>query len=158
MNVPRIHGTAGAFSASKLLEAVGERIAEIRKANSLTWSDVGAAFGKSDDVAASYAAGLSDMPLSAYIRGTAAMGEAFGDVAMSFAGFRLTPIRGDGKSDAQLPRPLMELACKIMAAIESGQRVDDAELEEAADEILEAGRVVDELRNRLAKLGIGTGA
>lgn len=152
---PTIHGTGPAFSASEMLEKVGERIGDIRKARKMTWGDVGAAFGKSDDVAANYAAGLSDMPLSSFVRGVAAFGPQLGDVAIAFAGFRLCSLEAPAIPDRALPRPLTELTLKLMRATEDGTDISDDELRDAGQEILDAGHIIDALRERLAVLGIG---
>ena len=92
MSSPTIYGKPRAFSASAMLDAVGTVIGQIKRRDGLTYNDIGAAFGKSEDVAASYAAGHSDMPLSAFLRGGAALGDEILDAALAFVGRTSAPL------------------------------------------------------------------
>ena len=57
------------FSASAALEAAGRALNEIKSQDRLTWSDVGAILGKSDDMAAKYADGSASMDFITFYRG-----------------------------------------------------------------------------------------
>lgn len=56
------------FSASNALDAVGRAIHEIKAEDRLTWADVGAVLGVSDDQAAKYAEGTAAMNVVTYAR------------------------------------------------------------------------------------------
>lgn len=56
------------FSAFNALEAVGRAIHEIKSEDRLTWADIGAVFGVSDDQAAKYAEGTAAMNVVTYAR------------------------------------------------------------------------------------------
>lgn len=57
------------FSASSALEAAGRALNEIKSQDRLTWADVGAILGKSDDMAAKYADGSATMDFITFYRG-----------------------------------------------------------------------------------------
>lgn len=61
MTNPTVVGKRPAFSASNALSALGRAIHEIKSADGLTWSDIGAVLGVSDDQAAKYAEGTATM-------------------------------------------------------------------------------------------------
>jgi hypothetical protein len=66
---PHIHGNRAVYSASTALEAAGRALAEIKSQDRLTWSDVGAVLGVSEDQAAKYADGTSTMSFVTFGRG-----------------------------------------------------------------------------------------
>ena len=57
------------YSASNALEALGQAINQIKSQDGLTWSDIGAVLGVSDDQAAKYADGSATMNVVTYGRG-----------------------------------------------------------------------------------------
>ena len=107
MSSPSFHGKRRSFSASSVLEAVGEVIGDIKKQTGDTWAEIGASFGKSDDVAASYRAGMSDMPLTTFLRGVSNFGPNIGNAAVNAIGYQLVPIGGwHGGADVSKLAPL----------------------------------------------------
>lgn len=64
-----IHGVRRAYSASNAVEALGRALHEIRQQDGLTWADVGAVLGVSEDQAAKYANGMATMSAVTYGRG-----------------------------------------------------------------------------------------
>lgn len=69
MTVRAIHGVRPAYSASNAVEAIGRALHEIRQQDGLTWGDVGAVLGVSEDQAAKYANGMATMSAVTYGRG-----------------------------------------------------------------------------------------
>lgn len=61
MTVRQSTAKAPAYSASNALNAVGRALLEIKMEDGLTWADMGAVLGKSDDQAAKYADGSATM-------------------------------------------------------------------------------------------------
>jgi hypothetical protein len=57
------------FSASNALAAIGKALAEIKSQDGLTWADMGAVLGVSDDQAAKYAEGSASMNVVTFGRG-----------------------------------------------------------------------------------------
>lgn len=64
-----IVGKRPAFSASGALEAIGSALRHIKVEDGLTWADVGAVLGVSDDQAAKYAEGTATMNAVTFGRG-----------------------------------------------------------------------------------------
>lgn len=69
MSPPIIHGDRPVFSASAALDAVGSELSLIRQQDRLTWADMGAVLGVSEDQAAKYAAASAAMSVVTYARG-----------------------------------------------------------------------------------------
>ncbi|GGN49506.1 hypothetical protein GCM10011349_20200 [Novosphingobium indicum] len=69
MSNPTIAGKRPAYSASNALAALGRAISEIKAEDGLTWSDVGAILGVSDDQASKYAEGTATMNAVTFGRG-----------------------------------------------------------------------------------------
>lgn len=61
MGAPTIAGKSQPYSASNALAAIGRALHEIKAQDGLTWSDMGAVLGVSDDQAAKYAEGTAGM-------------------------------------------------------------------------------------------------
>ena len=58
MSAPSIHGKV--VPASAILTALGDALSRIRQEDRLTWADLGAVLGKSEDQAAKYADGSAE--------------------------------------------------------------------------------------------------
>ena len=69
MSRPTIHGRMTVFSASNALDCIGRALHEIKHEDGLTWEDVGAVLGVSDDQAAKYASGTASMSAVTFLRG-----------------------------------------------------------------------------------------
>ena len=69
MTAPTIYGNRPVFSASAALEAVGGELALIKSQDRLTWGDVAAVLGVSEDQAAKYAEGTAAMNIVTFARG-----------------------------------------------------------------------------------------
>lgn len=74
---PTIHGIRRPVSASDMLNALGDSLSLIRQQDRLTWADVGAVMGKSDDQAAKYADGSATMDVVAFWRAREVWGSRF---------------------------------------------------------------------------------
>ncbi len=74
---PLIHGKGKTISASDMVNALADALGEIRQQDRLTWSDVGAVLGKSEDQAAKYADGSAVMDVTTFWRARAAWGSRF---------------------------------------------------------------------------------
>lgn len=69
MTEPTIAGKRVVYSASGVLEALGHALGEIKTQDRLTWADIGAVLGVSDDQAAKYAEGTATMSVITFGRG-----------------------------------------------------------------------------------------
>ena len=154
MTKPTIYNLAPRFAASNLLEAVGDAIARAKRANGMTYADVGAVFGKSDDAAVSYAAGHSDMPLSAFIRGVGGLGDDIGNAALAFIGRKLVPIEDAAVTDdlsklAPIARAVAMVAECTAPESEGGMAITRRELLNNAKAIRDLALVAAELNEAL---------
>lgn len=77
MSDPQIHGNCQVYSASSAVAALGKALGEIKVQDGLTWADLGAVLGKSEDMAAKYADGSATMDVVAYGRGKREWGSRF---------------------------------------------------------------------------------
>lgn len=77
MGKPAIHGNRTTVSASDMLNALGDSLSLIRQQDRLTWADVGAVLGKSDDQAAKYADGSATMDVVSFWRAREVWGSRF---------------------------------------------------------------------------------
>lgn len=69
MSNPAIHGVRVVYSASGAVAALGKALGEIKAQDGLTWSDIGAVLGVSEDQAAKYADCSATMNAVTYGRG-----------------------------------------------------------------------------------------
>lgn len=69
MSGPTIAGNRKPYSASNALECLGRALHEIKAQDGLTWADIGAVLGVSDDQAAKYAEGTAAMSSVTFGRG-----------------------------------------------------------------------------------------
>lgn len=72
-----IHGIRTAYSASAALRALGDALGQIKQQDALTWADIGAVLGKSEDQAAKYAEGTATMDFITFGRGKMHWGSRF---------------------------------------------------------------------------------
>ena len=69
MSSPTIHGKRPVFSASSVLEAIASDLTAIKNEDRLTYADIGAILGKSEDQAAKYCDGSATMDAVTFGRG-----------------------------------------------------------------------------------------
>lgn len=69
MSSPMIHGNRAVFSASAAVECIARALSEIKAQDRLTYADIGAILGKSEDQAAKYCDGSATMDAVTFARG-----------------------------------------------------------------------------------------
>ena len=144
MTSPTIAGKRPAYSASNALEAIGKALHEIKSQDGLTWADVGAVLGVSDDQAAKYAEGTAAMNAVTFGRGKREWNGRF-------TGYfdRLCEASRPGKVDDRRGHTtLLEAALAFSVALEDGN-ITPAEVR-ANRHVLEAAR--DAIDAQLSKL------
>lgn len=152
MTNPQIHGNRSSFSASKVVDALGKALADIRQADDLGWKDVGRVFGKSEDRAAAYAAGLSEMGVVSFLLGCREWNGRFANDALALIGMKLVPLNGAQQSDRAFGVIVAELNLAVHRALEDDDVIDEAELGEMQAILDVAGRAIDARKSRPAKL------
>lgn len=144
MSKPLIHGNARAVPASKILEELGNALSRIRQEDRLTWSDIGAHLGKSEDQAAKYADGSAEMGAVACFKAWDLWGERFSGGAKAL--FERRPPEHDAHR-AQ--------SCVLRAALALAEALEDGELtvQEIRDNRSTLEKAQDAIAAQLARIG-----
>jgi hypothetical protein len=146
---PSIHGRRPVVSASTILEELGDALSRIRQEDRLTWSDIGAVLGKSEDQAAKYADASAEMGVVALYRAKQAWNGRFTGAADKL----VTDVSPE--PDAQTAQScILRAALALSTALEDG-KLTDAEIR-ANRSTLEMSR--DAIDGLLARLGPKAGA
>jgi hypothetical protein len=137
------------FSASAVLEAVGADLALIKSQDGLTWHDVAAVLGVSDDMPPKYAEASASMSLVTFARGSREWNGRFTG--------SLDRLCADSRPVSTNPREceskVLQAALSLSIALADGDLSDDeirtnrATLENAKDAI---GELLDRLQPRAA--------
>lgn len=126
-----------AYSAFNALESLGRALHEIKAQDGLTWADIGAALGVSDDQAAKYAEGTASMNVVTY-------GRAKREWNGRFTGYfdRLCEETRPGKvCDHSSLTVVLDASARLAKALEDGEitadevRANRKQLEAARDAI-----------------------
>lgn len=141
MSKPQIHGISRPYSASRALEAIAAPLLDIKIQDHLTWADLGAVLGKSDDQAAKYADASAAMDIVTFGRGKVAWGSRFTGPFNRLC----TQARPAALCDNEILSCVIEASLEIAKAKASGNRIDQHEID-ASRSALEAARdAIDEL-------------
>lgn len=129
------------FSASTVLGTVGQSLTAIRLEDNLTFSDLGAVIGKSEDQAAKYCAGSAEMGIIAYARARREWNGRF-DGALD----RLChDSRPKAQADRESQSKVLRAALALSVALEDDDQID-------ADEVRQNRGVIEEARDALVGL------
>jgi hypothetical protein len=132
------------YSASNALAALGEALADIKREDGLTFADLGAVLGKSDDQAAKYTDGSATMDVVTFGRGRREWGARFtGRFDLLCEAAR----RGAGGDRGALT-VILVLVTELNRALEDEEVCED-DAEEMRVNLLEARAAIDGL---LAKI------
>jgi hypothetical protein len=146
MTTPIIHGKRPVFSASTVLEAIASELSAIKAADRLTYADLGAILGKSEDQAAKYCDGSATMDAITFARGKREWNGRF-----TGAFDRLcVDSRPAVMSDRNAGCKVLKAALALAEALEDDDEIDIKEVRKNRSE-LEAAR--DAIDAQLAKLG-----
>ena len=145
MSNPQIHGNRAVFSASSVLDAISKALVEIKAADRLTYADLGAVLGKSEDQAAKYCDGSATMDAVTF-------GRAKREWNGRFTGYfdRLcVESRPAFGSDRHASNAILSAAVSMCRALEDDDVIDKNEVLSSRPE-LEAAR--DAIEAQLRKL------
>lgn len=135
-----------AYSASSAVEALGRALLEIKIEDGLTWADMGAVLGKSEDQAAKYADGSATMDVVTFGR---ARREWNGRFTRFYDQLCEAQPALSGADDQRGQTSILAAALALSSALEDG-KVEAAEVR-ANRKKLENAR--DAIEAQLAKLG-----
>jgi hypothetical protein len=148
---PLIHGSRGFVPASTLVQAIADSLSDIRRDDKLTYADIGAAIGKSEDQAAKYCDGTATMDACTFLRACTFWNGRFANGPLALIGQVLAPsdalVVDSREGLIAITRFMLEFQ---MAMIDN--TLADDELLEMRKIIEDAGQLIDGLRARLATL------
>lgn len=146
MAKPAIHGKTVTYSDSRALEALGKSLGDIKAQDRLTWADMGAVLGVSDDQASKYADGTATMKVVTYGRGKKEWGGRFTDCFDRLC----IESRPSPADDNTIHSHVIRAALSIAEAKENGGQIFDWEIRMAKPVLLQARDAIDELLRRSA--------
>jgi DNA-binding transcriptional regulator YiaG len=137
-------GKPRTVSASAILTALGNDLAQIKHEDGLTWADMARVMGKSEDQAAKYAEGSAEMSVTTFYFAKEAWNGRFTGTAD-----QLVHRHRGATNDRSKCTIITEALLKISVALEDDEEVSPGEVR-AIRKQLEQGRdVFDELLGRL---------
>jgi hypothetical protein len=147
VSAPRVRG--GFVPAHRIIDALGSALLRIKQEDELTWPDMGAAIGKSDDRAALYASGAATMDVVTYYRAKQAFNGRFtGEADKLVDGAR-------GVVDPhQAQSCILRATLALSVALEDGD-LTDSEIAANRTNLVNARDAIDGLLCRLAPKRVG---
>lgn len=145
MTDPAFHGKRPVYSASAALEALGKTLGEIKTQDRMTWSDIGAVLGVSEDQVAKYAAGEATMNVVTYGRGKKEWNGRFTGLFD-----RLCVDSRPGISGRQTENLVLRAALGLSASLADDNHISTQEIYHHRTELEEARDAIDALLERLS--------
>lgn len=135
------------FSASTILDEVGTALTAIRRDDGLTFADMAAVLGKSEDQAAKYCAGSAEMGIVAYGRARREWNGRF-DGALDRLCHDTRPL-----SDADRKRhsKVLKAALALSVALEDDDEITATEVRANRATIEQARDALDELLRKIVR-------
>lgn len=133
------------FSASNVLNVVGEALSAIRRDDQLTFADMAAVLGKSEDQAAKYCAGSAEMGIVSFARALREWNGRFGGSLIRLC----HDSRPAATSDRGKQSAVLKAALALSLALEDDEEVDAEEVRRDRGALENARDAIDAL---LAKL------
>lgn len=144
MTIPTVAGKPACYSAFNALEAIGRALHEIKDTDGLTWADVGAVLGVSDDQAAKYGEGTATMNAVTYGRGKKEWNSRF-------TGYfdRLCEAGPGHVADRACETSILKAALALSIALADDDKISTAEIHHNRQTIEEARDALGSLLGRL---------
>jgi hypothetical protein len=146
MTAPTIHGNRPVFSASAVLDAVATELSLIKSQDRLTFSDLGAVLGKSEDQAAKYCDASASMDVVTFARAKREWNGRFTG-ALDRLCHDSRPAAG---SDRGRHCKLLKAALAVAEALEDDDDVDASEVRANRVAIEDARDALNDLLAKLA--------
>lgn len=146
MSPPMVLGKAPPYSATNAVEAIARALTEIRVADKLTFADLGAVLGKSDDSAAHYCDGSATMDAVTFGRGKKEWGSRFTGYfdRLCDAG------RHEHVADRHCETSILKAALALSVALSDDECISNEEIRTNRQAIEEAADALRELLGRVA--------
>jgi len=133
------------FSASAVLDEIAEALTAIRKADRLTFSDIAAVLGVSDDQAAKYCAASQAMNVVTFARGWREWNGRFGGSLERLCHDSRPSKDGDRIRHSKV----LKAALALSVALEDGEEITPADVRANRAEIEQARDALDELLRKV---------
>lgn len=134
------------FSASSILEQIAADLSAIKAEDRLTYADIGAVLGKSEDQAAKYCDGSAEMGIIAFARGKREWNGRFtGSLDRLCVESRPAAMAG-----RKVESHIIKAALAISIALEDDNEIDDDEVRQNRATLEAARDAIDGLLRRLA--------
>jgi hypothetical protein len=135
------------FSASTVLDEVGTALSAIRRDDKLTFADIAAIIGKSEDQAAKYCAGSAEMGMVAYARARREWNGRF-DGALDRLCHDTRPV---ADADRNRHSKILRAALALSIALEDDDEITPAEVRANRATIEQARDALDELLRKIVR-------
>lgn len=137
-------GKPPVFSASSVLEAVGEELALIKRQDRLTYADLAAVIGRSEDQAAKYCEGSAEMGVIAYARAKREWNGRFTGALDRLC----VETRPCSDTDRIRQSKVLKAALALSVALEDDGEIDDDEVRSNRSTLEAARDTIDGLLRR----------
>lgn len=139
------------FSASAVLDVISDSLSSIRRDDGLTFADMAAVLGKSEDQAAKYCAGSATMDIITYARAKREWNGRFtGALDRLCADSRPT-----ASSDRHHGSSVLKAALALSVALEDGGKIDASDVRANRSDLEDARDAIEAV---LAKLTVRSAA
>lgn len=138
------------FSASTILDALGEALSDIRRADKLTYADMAAVLGVSEDQAAKYCDRTATMNVVTYARGKREWNGRFTG-ALDRLCVESRPSAGNDRAKGSA---VLKAALALSVALEDDEEVDKAEVRANRSTLENARDAINELLGKLAPVEV----
>lgn len=135
------------FSASQVLAVVGSDLAAIKRADDLTYADLGAILGKSEDQAAKYCEGSATMDLITFARGWREWNGRFAGGLARLCHDSRPVLDGDRARESKV----LKAALALSVALEDDGEISPEEVRQNRATIEAARDALDELLGKLVR-------
>jgi hypothetical protein len=133
------------FSASAVLDVLSDSLSAIRRDDGLTFADMAAVLGKSEDQAAKYCAGSATMDIITFARAKREWNGRFtGALDRLCAESRPT-----ATSDRAHGSSVLKAALALSVALEDGGRIDESDVREHRGELEDARDAIEAVLSKL---------
>lgn len=155
MIVSDFHRHHRPFSGSKALDTLGESLSAIRKADGLTWNDIGLILGKNRETAAGYGGGEGDMGVVSFLLGCREWNGRFANQVFALIGMKLVQLDAKHLPDSASVLAIMRAVVALQEELAIDGDLSDDDLRRHQDLIEQAGQVFDGYRERLRSSDAG---
>lgn len=138
------------FSASSVLDVLGEAIADIRKTDKLTYADIAAVLGVSEDQAAKYRDGTATMNVVTYARGKREWNGRFTGALDRLC----VDSRPSAGTDRAKGSAVLKAALALSVALEDDDAIDKGEVRANRGTLENARDAIDALLAKLAPVEV----